>query len=163
MYIIYTLLMSFYKSINNSSRNRNKDIIKTCKFKPKTYTLKGTVPRDFRVQVFSRISFPQPLSIPLGLFRNCSKICRDIREFSKKIEMTRMLLSGSWGKMIHETNLKQKILWYCPYKRCYRYSERIKDKACNSSPSNILCFFSNMNNSLDRFTIQPQISLSLRV
>jgi hypothetical protein len=30
--------------------------------------------------------------------------------FRKKIEMTLMLFSAAWGKMIHEKNLKQKIL-----------------------------------------------------
>jgi hypothetical protein len=30
--------------------------------------------------------------------------------------MTLMLFSGAWGKMIHEKNLKQKILWLCPFK-----------------------------------------------
>jgi hypothetical protein len=34
------------------------------------------------------------------------------REFSEKFEMT--LFSVAWGKMIHEKNLKQKILWHCP-------------------------------------------------
>jgi hypothetical protein len=33
-----------------------------------------------------------------------------LREFSKKFEMILMLLSGAWGKVIHEKNLKQKIL-----------------------------------------------------
>jgi hypothetical protein len=32
-----------------------------------------------------------------------------LREFSKKFEMILMLLSGAWGKVIHEKNLKQKI------------------------------------------------------
>ncbi len=27
-----------------------------------------------------------------------------------------MLLSGAWGKAIHEKNLKQKISWHCPFK-----------------------------------------------
>ncbi len=27
-----------------------------------------------------------------------------------------MLFSGTWGKMIHEENLKQKISWHCPFK-----------------------------------------------
>ncbi len=26
-----------------------------------------------------------------------------------------MLLSGAWGKVIHEKNLKQKISWHCPF------------------------------------------------
>ncbi len=29
-----------------------------------------------------------------------------------------MLLSGAWGKVIHEKNLKQKISWHCPFKYC---------------------------------------------
>ncbi len=28
-----------------------------------------------------------------------------------------MLLSGAWGKVIHEKNLKQKISWHCPFKQ----------------------------------------------
>jgi hypothetical protein len=28
-----------------------------------------------------------------------------------------MLFSGFWGKMIHEKNLKKKILWQCPFNR----------------------------------------------
>ncbi len=35
--------------------------------------------------------------------------CEYLREFSKKFEMVLMLLSGAWGKVIHEKNLKQKI------------------------------------------------------
>ncbi len=27
-----------------------------------------------------------------------------------------MLLSGAWGKVIHEKNQKQKISWHCPFK-----------------------------------------------
>jgi hypothetical protein len=33
----------------------------------------------------------------------------DSANFSKKFEMTLVLFSGAWGKMIHEKNLKQKI------------------------------------------------------
>ncbi len=39
-----------------------------------------------------------------------------LREFSKKFEMILILLSGAWGKVIHEKNLKQKNLWHCPFK-----------------------------------------------
>jgi len=35
--------------------------------------------------------------------------CEYLREFSKKFEMILTLLSGAWGKLIHEKNLKQKI------------------------------------------------------
>jgi hypothetical protein len=38
-----------------------------------------------------------------------SLTCEYLCEFSKKIEMIPMLLSGAWGKVIHEKNLKQKI------------------------------------------------------
>jgi hypothetical protein len=43
-------------------------------------------------------------------------ICEYLREFSKKFEMTLLLFSGAWGKVIHEKNLKQKISWHCPFK-----------------------------------------------
>jgi hypothetical protein len=35
--------------------------------------------------------------------------CEYIREFSTKFELILMFFSGSWEKMIHEKNLKQKI------------------------------------------------------
>jgi hypothetical protein len=35
--------------------------------------------------------------------------CEYLREFSNKFEMILLLLSGAWGKVIHEKNLKQKI------------------------------------------------------
>ncbi len=34
----------------------------------------------------------------------------------EKFEMILTLLSGAWGKVIHEKNLKQKISWHCPFK-----------------------------------------------
>ncbi len=46
----------------------------------------------------------------------CTLTCEYLREFSKKFEMILMLLSEAWGKVIHEKNLKQKILWHCPFK-----------------------------------------------
>jgi hypothetical protein len=33
----------------------------------------------------------------------------DAREFLRKFEITLMLFSGAWWKMIHEKNLKQQI------------------------------------------------------
>ncbi len=45
--------------------------------------------------------------------RWCTLTCEYLREFSKKFEMTLMLFSGAWGMVIHEKNLKQKILWHC--------------------------------------------------
>jgi hypothetical protein len=44
--------------------------------------------------------------------------CEYLREFSQKFEMIQRLLSGAWGKVIHEQNLKQKILWHCLFKYC---------------------------------------------
>jgi hypothetical protein len=41
--------------------------------------IKGTVPQYLRLQVFHESVCPKTLSIPLGLFRIFSKICRDIR------------------------------------------------------------------------------------
>jgi hypothetical protein len=38
----------------------------------------------------------------------CTLTYEYLREFSKKFEMTLMLFSGAWGKVIHEKNLKQK-------------------------------------------------------
>ncbi len=38
--------------------------------------------------------------------------CEYLQDFYKKFEMTLMLFfSGAWGKMIHEKNLKQKLLF----------------------------------------------------
>ncbi len=45
----------------------------------------------------------------------CTLTCEYLREFSKKSEMILLLLSGAWGKVIHEKNLKQKISWHCPF------------------------------------------------
>ncbi len=53
--------------------------------------------------------------------RWCTLTCEYLREFSKKFEMILMLLSGAWGKVIHEKNLKQKISWHCPFKTSFLY------------------------------------------
>ncbi len=42
-------------------------------------------------------------------YRWCTLIFKYLREFSKKFEMTLMLLSEACGNMIHEKNQKQKI------------------------------------------------------
>ncbi len=39
-----------------------------------------------------------------------------VREFSKKFETVLMGYSGAGGKLIHEKNQKQKILWPCLFK-----------------------------------------------
>ncbi len=31
--------------------------------------------------------------------------------------MILLLFSGAWEKVIHETNLKQKLSWHCPFKK----------------------------------------------
>ncbi len=49
--------------------------------------------------------------------RWCILTCEYLRKFSKKFEMTLLLFSGAWGKVIHEKNLKQKISWHCPFNR----------------------------------------------
>jgi hypothetical protein len=40
----------------------------------------------------------------------CTSTCEYFSEFSEKIEMTLMLFSGAWGKMIMKKNLQQKNL-----------------------------------------------------
>jgi hypothetical protein len=42
--------------------------------------------------------------------RWCILTCKYLQKISKKFEMTPMLFSEAWGKMIHEKNLKQKHL-----------------------------------------------------
>ncbi len=41
--------------------------------------------------------------------------CEYLRNFMKKFEMTLMLFSGAWGKVINEKTLKQKFSWHCPF------------------------------------------------
>ncbi len=52
---------------------------------------------------------PVSLTLVANLPPLCTLTCEYLREFSKKFEIILMLLSGAWGKMIHEKNLKQKI------------------------------------------------------
>jgi hypothetical protein len=51
---------------------------------------------------------PVSLTPVANLHRWCTLTCEYLREFSKKFEMILMLLSGAWGKVIHEKNLRQK-------------------------------------------------------
>ncbi len=44
-----------------------------------------------------------------------------------------MLLSGAWGKVIHEKNLKQKISWHCPFNQAQDMSVRSYTKQCENS------------------------------
>jgi hypothetical protein len=51
-------------------------------------------------------------------YRWCTLTCEYLREFSKKFETVLMGHSGAGGKLTHERNQKQKILWHCPFKTC---------------------------------------------
>ncbi len=69
----------------------------------------------------------------------------NLREFSKKFETVLMGYSGAGGKLTHEKNQKQKILWHCPFKYCAGAT----DARLNLDPhhwllSRILCWAVNM-------------------
>ncbi len=51
--------------------------------------------------------------------QRCTLTCENLREFSKKFEMTLMLFLAAWGKMIHEKKLKQKTSWRCPFSKAF--------------------------------------------
>ncbi len=51
-----------------------------------------------------------------------------------------MLLSGAWGKVIHEKNLKQKISWHCPFNLLYKSGSN-PDTIRNTGLSSILYDF----------------------
>jgi hypothetical protein len=46
---------------------------------------------------------------PVSLTPVVHLTCEYLLEFSKKFKIILLLLSGAWGKVIHEKNLKQKI------------------------------------------------------
>ncbi len=73
--------------------------------------LKGTVPRDFRLQSFFHESVsPKPLSIPLWPFRIFSKIRRDIRSS----RCTTGVVDVANGKNLQsEKSEKFKLFFYC--------------------------------------------------
>ncbi len=54
-----------------------------------------------------------------------------------------MVLSGAWGKLIHEKNQKQKISWHCPFNNIYKdLKNRVLRAAAHTkqvSISPILC------------------------
>ncbi len=70
--------------------------IPTNKINSEVARFKGTVSRDFRLLVFSWISFPKPLSIPSGLFRIFSKIHGDI--CSSRCTIGVVGTGGKWKK-----------------------------------------------------------------
>jgi hypothetical protein len=47
-----------------------------------------------------------------------------LRIFEKILKMALMGYTGAWGKLIHEQNLKSKILFHCPFK--YRASKSLR-------------------------------------
>jgi hypothetical protein len=54
----------------------------------------------------------QPFNLEPDPVTHFSQIftCEYLRKFSKRFEMTLVLFSGAWWRVIHENNLKQKIL-----------------------------------------------------
>ncbi len=80
--------------------------------------------------------------------------CEYLHKFSKKFEMTLMLFSGVWGKVIHEKNLKQNISWRCPFNQdfvdcCWQemsLSEppNVESSVWSSSPSSLLASSSSL-------------------
>jgi hypothetical protein len=51
-----------------------------------------------------------------------SWLAKNLREFSLKLEMTLILFSGAWGKVIHEKSVQQEISWHYPFKQVRRNS-----------------------------------------
>jgi hypothetical protein len=58
--------------------------------------VKGTVPRDFQLQVLFMDQFPKPLSIPQGPFQIFLKICRNISSFRCTTGVVD--IGGKWEK-----------------------------------------------------------------
>jgi hypothetical protein len=63
--------------------------------------LRDSVTRFLTLGFFHESGSPQP--------RWCTLTCKYLRKFLKKFEMTLILLSEAWGKIIHEKNQRQKI------------------------------------------------------
>ncbi len=80
--------------------------------------LKGTVPRDFQLHLFS-LTFSLSWTLLANLprcrwYRWCTSTCEYLRDFSNKFEMTLTIFFTHLGEADHEKNLKQKISWHCP-------------------------------------------------
>jgi hypothetical protein len=60
-------------------------------------------------------------------------------KFLNKFETAPTRYPGAWGKLIHEKNLKSKILWHCPFKlplACTTlYKVKTSDSCCHSLPT----------------------------
>ncbi len=76
------------------------------------------------VSLIPAANLPPGSLIPAAICHRCTLTCEYFREFSKKFEMILLLLSGAWGKVINEKNLKQKISWQCPFKLSVIWCER---------------------------------------
>ncbi len=86
---------------------------------------RGNIYKNFCLQVHFQVSaawycslyLPPVLLTPVANLPQVSStpgVHLDLRIFPRIFE--KMLLSGAWGKVIHEKNLKQKISWHCPFK-----------------------------------------------
>ncbi len=64
-------------------------------------------------------------------------------KFLNKFETALMRYSGAWGKLIHEKNLKSKILWHCPFKLPFAwttlYLGETSYSCCHSLPTGNYC------------------------
>ncbi len=60
-------------------------------------------------------------------------------KFLNKFETALTRYSGAWGKLIHEKNLKSKILWHCPFKLPFActtlYKVKTSYSCCHSFPT----------------------------
>ncbi len=107
-------------------------------------SLKGTVPRDFRLLFFFMNRFPPSPWVyqksRFEFFRKFAEIFAAqgappvslipvvhldlrllyLREFSKKFETVLMQYSGAGGKLIHQKTQKQNISWHCPFKYVHK-------------------------------------------
>jgi hypothetical protein len=89
------LFLLFATGISDTGGKFAAGVIDTGGNLPPASTTQGELVAKFAAGVFDTSGAPL----------TCDYLC----EFSKKFEMTLMLLSGAWGKVIHEKNLKQKI------------------------------------------------------
>jgi hypothetical protein len=81
----------------------------------RTWWLAGTTPSGTPISPSKLLLWPNNTRSRVLLLKGqcqrhrwCTLTYEYLREFSKKFEMTLMLFSGAWGKVIHEKNLKQK-------------------------------------------------------
>ncbi len=93
----------------------------------------------------SQTKFAICRSIKRNLQTHISEICgfelRIFLRISNKFETALMEYSGAWGELIHEKNLKSKILWHYPFKLSFActklYKVKTADSCCHSLPTGI--------------------------